>query len=230
MPTDYTTWFQGSDVANVLKSLQVWPVAGDESPDGSDLETLFQEQCDISAAAIPSDIEMKTGRKPFLAKIATIQHSQFGSNGMLQLLAPARSITSISIGGNALEASQYYVYPPESSFTGEPITAISFGPSYGNSWGGGYYNAYPALPNQIAVTGLFGSYEKVPAILYRAGLNMAALLTIATIQGEQDLASISEDGYSIQSDTVGPIDDKVRINFWPAQYEAAWKSYVRVVV
>lgn len=219
----YTQWFTGVTVARVLKGLQVWPVAGALSPDGTDLATLFQEQCDIAAAAIVDDIEMKTGRKPFLITRGVIPHSQTEYGGRLMLKVPARTIYSVSIGGNVIDASTYWTEPSEAAITGQPTESIQFASNYGN----GFNFIYP---NRILVDADFGSYAAVPPILYQAGLNMAALFSIATIQGEQDLASISEEGFSVGSDVVGPIDDKVRKDFWPEQYKRAWQSFVRVVV
>lgn len=218
---DYSQWFSGNDVANVLKGLQVWPADGDESPDGSDLQELFQEQCDISADAVKSEFEQRTGWTPFLATRATLPHSATTPNGSLQLSIPALQIHSVTIGGSVIDDTTYWTQPATAALTGKPIEFIQFSQNYfgGRVW---------TKPNQITIDADYGYADAIPADVWRAGINMAALHTIAGIQGEQDLSSISEDGFSAGYDLVGPIDDKVRKDIWPAAWERVIKVYTRV--
>lgn len=220
---DYSQWFNGSDIAAALKGLKVWPAEGDVSPDGSDLQELFLEQCELSADAVKSEFEERTGRKPFLIQRATIGHTSTNGNGVLALRIPAKTIYSVTIGGSAVDASTYWTQPETAALTGAPIEFIQFSQGYfsGRVW---------TKPNQIAIDADWGYADRIPADVWRAGMNMATLHTISGIQGEQDLGSISEDGFSAGYDLVGPIDDKVRKDIWPQQWEKVVGRYTRIVV
>jgi len=217
---DYSAWFGAQEIASILKGLQVWPASGDLSPDGSDLADLFLEQCTIAADAVKAEFENRTGWKPFLIERAVVAHSSTTPGGLLQLAIPARTIYSVTIGGTAVDAATYWTQPATSALTGKPIEFIQFSQNY---FGGRIYNT----PNKITIDADYGYTDLIPADVWRAGTNMAALHTIASIQGEQDIGSISEDSFSISQDLVGPIDDKVRKDFWPAQWERIIRSYTR---
>lgn len=220
---DYSAWPTGSDIAAALKGLKVWPADGDESPDGSDLQELFLEQCEISADAVRDEFERRTGWRPFLTRRATIPHTATTPGGSLKLSVPAKTIYSVTIGGSVVNADTYWTQPETSILTGAPIEFIQFSQNYfgGRVW---------TKPNQIIIDADFGHGDTVPADVWRAASNMATLHAIAGIQGEQDLASISEDGFSAGYDLVGPIDDKVRKDIWPQQWEKVIQRWTRIVV
>ena len=220
---DYSTWFSGDDIATILKGLKVWPAADDTSPDGSDLEELFQEQCDISADAVKDEFETRTGRKPFLITRATLPHDTTTTDGMLHLSIPAKTIYGVNISGSVtpVDPTTYWTYPTTSALTGSPIEFIQFSQNY---FGG----RVATKPNQIVVDADYGYSNTIPAMVWRAGSNMAALMAISSIQGESDLSSISEDGFSQSFDLVGPIDDKTRMKLWPEQWEKVIRAYTRI--
>jgi hypothetical protein len=219
--TDYSAWFTGADIKAILQGLKVWPSDGDESPDGEDLQTLFQEQCDISADAVKSEFEERTGRKPFLVTRATLTHTATTPDGLLQLRIPAKTVVSVSVGGSTVDSTTYWTQPETASLTGAPIEFIQFSSNY---YGGRVWTR----PNQISIVADYGYSDTIPAAVWRAGTNMAALMAISSIQGEQDLGSISEDSFSAGYDLVGPIDDKTRMKLWPDQWERIIKIYTRV--
>jgi|GEM_PF-5527299 len=218
---DYTQWFDGSVIEDRMKGLQVWPAPGDTSPDGSDLAVLFAEQCQIGADAAKAEFENRTGWKPFLVTRATLAHSATTPDGLLQLLMPAKTIYSVTVSGSAIDPSTYWTMPQTAALTGAPIQFIQLSQNY---FGGRVYNT----PNKIVVDADYGYSDKIPADVYGAAVNMAVLYAIAGIQGESDIGSVSEDGFSISSDLVGPIDDKVRKDIWPAQWEKIIRTYMRM--
>lgn len=219
---DYSQWFDGDDIAAMLKGLQVWPTDGDQSPDGSDLQELFSEQCAIAADAVRAEFENRTGRKPFLVTRATLPHTATTPDGVLALLSPAKSIYGVTVGGQTIDPATYWTLPETAALTGAPIEFIRFSQNYfgGRVW---------AKPQQIMVDADYGYADAIPADVWRAGKDMATLYAIAGIQGEQDLGSISEDRFSQGFDLVGPIDDKVRKDLWPQQWEKVIRQYTRVV-
>lgn len=220
---DYSQWPGGEAIAERMKGLQVWPASGDVSPDGSDLATLFLEQCQVGADSAKAEFENRTGWKPFLIQRATLAHSATTPNGLLELAIPAKTIYSVTVGGNALDAATYWTQPATAALTGAPIQFIQFSQNY---FGGRVYNT----PNKITIDADYGYCALLPADVYAVATDMATLYAIAGIQGAADIGSISEDGFSISNDLVGPIDDKVRKEMWPARWERIIHSYIRCVV
>jgi len=218
---NYSVWPGGAQIAARMKGLQVWPAPGDLSPDGSDLATLFLEQCQVGADSAKAEFENRTGWTPFLITRATLAHSATTPNGMLELAIPAKTIYSVTIGGVALGAATYWTLPATAALTGKPIQFIQFSQNY---FGGRAYNT----PNKITIDADYGYCDVLPADVYAAATDMAVLYAIAGIQGEQDIGSIGEDGFNISQDLVGPIDDKVRKDIWPARWERIIRSRTRI--
>lgn len=223
MATRYDAWFTQSDVVGNMKALQIYPAAGDLSPDGSNMQSLFDTQCGIAADAVKADFERQTGRKPFLATRATLNHTATTPNGLLMLLAPAMTIHAVTVQGSIIDPSLYWTMPETTILTGDAIDSIQFSQNYfgGRIW---------TKPQQIAVDADYGYCTTIPADVWGAGLNMAALYALMGIQGEQDMGSIGEDGFNMSFDLVGPIDDKVRKDLWPKVWKNVMKRYTVVAV
>lgn len=215
-------WFSGSDIADILRTLQVWP-------DDTDMRALFTTQCGLSAAAMKAEFEHLTGRKPFLATAGTRYETSTDGRGYLDLSAPLLAAApTIVIGDRTLvENTDFYLMPANALMDGEAFTGIQFTSPYFN--GAAFYTQ----PNRIAITGTFGWVTAVPADVWRHGANMAALLTVMSVQTSQDVASISQEGFEMSFDLVGPVDDKTRLNSlngFPALWRACISRYTRITV
>ena len=223
MATRYDAWFTQGDVIDDMKAMQIYPAAEDLSPDGTSMQTLFDTQCAIAADAIKADFERRTGRKPFLATRATLNHTATTPNGLLMLLAPAMNIYSVTVQGSVIDPSLYWTMPETTSLTGDAIDSIQLSQNYfgGRVW---------TKPQQIAVDADYGYCTTILPDVWATGLSMASLYALMAIQGQQDMGSIGEDGFNMSFDLVGPIDDKVRKDVWPKQWDNIIKRYTVVAV
>lgn len=223
MPTPYDAWFTKADVITKMQAWQIYPAAEDLSPDGTNMQSLFDDQCQLGADAMKADFERQTGRKPFLATRATLNHTATTPNGLLMLLAPAMAIHSVTVQGSVIDASLYWTLPETTILTGDAIDSIQFSQNYfgGRVW---------TKPQQIAVDADYGYCTSIPADVWAAGCNMAALYALMAIQGQQDMGSIGEDGFNMSFDLVGPIDDKVRKDVYPKEWKNVIQRYTVVAV
>lgn len=218
---DYNRYPMATDVITMLKGANVWPSDSEEN-DANE----FQAEAAINSAV--SEFEERTGWYPFLVDYSSPNESRlFDSTddcGVLQLNAGIIDLVSVKVRGTALVLNtNCWLRPSNAPSRKKPYTEIQLQNSV---QGGSVY----AQPNLIEVTGMWGRVGTVPSDVWYALLRYAAVMTMTGGNQDQDLISISEDGFSQQLDSVGVIDPKTMLNWLPKEFEAAVKRWRRVVV
>ncbi len=99
----------------------------------------------------------------------------------------AAAPTSVTINGNVVAPTDYWVWPYNAALEYVPYTALRLNPEgITKSWG--------AKPRGIAVTGLFGYSATVPPDIYEALLLLAVRFVKKAEQNYQEVATILDSG------------------------------------
>lgn len=219
-PIDYSQSPSAEHVEILLRAANYWPTDNDQI-DGA----LLQAQINIAGAV--AQFERRTGWHPFVSSGVISEIRRFSATdpyGVLDLRGGLLTLTSLTIGGSARTINEnVWALPANASNITEPYTQLQIYGSYG------HLNGY-VKPNQIVVTGEWGRFRLWPADAWQAVLREAALQTLTTTNQEQDMGSISEDGFSESYDLVGPIDPKTIAKMWPDEFEKAVQRFRRIVV
>lgn len=205
----------------MLIGANVWPSDSAQAEAGE-----FQAETAINAAI--AEFQERTGWFPFLADYAAMNESRFfdatDGLGILQLDGGLQQLSFIKVRGTLLTLnSDCWLRPSNAPGRERPYTELLLRyPVQGGS--------VRAEPNIIEVCGQWGRVGTVPSDVWYALLRYAAVMTMTGSNQDQDLVSISEDGFSQQLDSVGVIDPKTMLNWLPKEFEAAVKRWRRVVV
>lgn len=218
MPTSYPS---AADVEALLKSSSYWPT------DATKAE-FARLQAAIGASAAADEWERVTGWAPFLVdkSVATTREFWDGpdSRGFLDFEGGALEVESVSVNGNALVAGGYGGYrlePENAASRHKPITGLHLG------YRAGFYNLH-AQP--IVVKALWGWGRTLPADVWQAIQQKAALIALTQIENLQNIASISEDGFTKAFDVVGVVTQKDLVTLvWGKSFNTTAERYVRVV-
>lgn len=197
----YPTYPTAADVENWLKSTGFWPVS-DGTDEGDAQEERAQIQAGIAAAAAADEWEKLTGWLPFLADESASDRTfdETDTTGYLDFEGGAVTVNTVTVNGSALVLNTGYFLEPRNP-RGRPYTGIQVG----SRWG--YHSPYGPR-NSIVVNARWGYSTTVPADVWQAILQRASINTLRGIPNEQDIASISQDGFSKQLDIVGVLTQK----------------------
>lgn len=192
----YTSYPTAADVENWLRSSTFWPVDENQI-------TRAQTQAEIAASAAAEEWETLVGWRPFLAGAESTLRTfdATDSTGWLDFEGGAVSVEAVAIATTVLQVEeQYWLTPSNAGSQSRPFTGIQFSPAYQTlGW---------RRPGGISVTARWGYGAEVPADVFQACLQRAAINTLRAIPNEQGLASISQDGFSKALDVVGVLTQK----------------------
>lgn len=216
---DLTTWPTWEDVRNKLMSASFWPT-------DTNKQALAQEQAEIAVASVVAEFERRTGWMPFLADAVagTWYFDNTDAYGELAFDGGFVTISSLTINGTLQTLNTNYTTEPRNAVNlGQPITRI-------NMVHGGFRTGYPTTPNNIVVVGRRGYTTTLPADVWQAVQEMAALVALTSVENLQSIASISMDGFSKAFDVVGVITQKDLLTSWGKKFDVKVQQYMRVVV
>lgn len=221
---DYTAPPTAADIELLLRGTVWWP-----PEDETEQQQAATEQAILNAAGAAAEFERLTGWDPFvparpLNEAETRYFDASDAYGVLDLEGGLLTLAAVSVGGaTRVLDSDYWLQPANARRRDRPYRSLKF-----------RFAAYgaqrPGQLNRIAVTGLWGYRLEWPADAWRSVLRYGALQTLTTVNQEQDLASISEDGFSESRDVVGVIDPKTVLNEWPKEFQNAVRQYRRGVL
>jgi hypothetical protein len=213
----YTSYPTAGDVENWLRSSTFWP-------EDENQVLRAQSQAQIAAVAAVDEWETLTGWRPFLAgaEDEVRAFDATDSTGWLDFEGGAVSVSSVSIATTVLTlGEQYWLTPGNAASQGRPFTGIQFSPRYQTlGW---------RRPGGISVTARWGYDAELPADVFQACLQRAAINTLRAIPNEQGLASISQEGFSKALDVVGVLTQKDIAQGGDKDFTVLAARYARVV-
>jgi hypothetical protein len=224
---DLTQDPSGASVEILLKSASVWPEGANDSP-----KVLFaREQADIAAAAAVSELERRTGWSKFVATAATEPHErtfhvnavQFQRSRLVSIDDGLQRLDSVRLQNAAVQLSTVVPKPDNALVKNLAITHLHFA----------YMRPRPIVnamwPIVVDVAGIWGAFTDWPADAWEQVNQYAALLTLTQIENLQNIASLSQDGFSKAYDIVGVIQQKDLVNIWGKDWEKVIKRYARLI-
>lgn len=215
---DYSAPPTALDVERKIRGANWWP----------------QDEGQIALAQYAAEVAVRGATRRFLSlvrwepflssgEIETRYFRHIDEEGIIQLgdglLASESNAVTVKVLGRAYALNQNaFLLPDNARVQRKPYTAIQLWPA--NAGYGGWLNdGYPPGPRElrpraIEVTGEWGYCSVWPEDAWEAILSTAGRITLAAVNQESELSSISEDGYSEAYDLVGPIDQKTALGQW----------------
>jgi len=222
---DYTKYPTGADLEVLLKSVNAWP---DDSL--TTQVALAREQAQIAADGAAFEFERSTGWLPFLAKETATARPFDGTDesGVLDLkaglLASPAPIAQLTVGNKVYQEDiSYWLQPATAPDQGLPYTRLQFIHSIfgGLTW---------SLPNRMTITGRWGYCDSLPPDVWVAIQKKGAVELLASMENLQDIASISQDGFSKSYDITGVITQSKLLEVWGVNFKQYVTRYTRITV
>jgi hypothetical protein len=131
-------------------------------------------------------------------------------------------VSAVVVNGTTLTANtQYWLQPRNSTAQGVGYTKIQLRTHWAFI---GFHQ-----PGMISVTGVWGRVDEVPGDVWAACLQMAGLITLTQVENGQNIASISQDGFSKALDVVGTIQQKDLASIWGKNFPSVIAAHQRVI-
>lgn len=203
-----------------MKSVGAWP-------SDSTAQAFATEQASICVAGSIKEWERRTGWIPFKKQSTdtTRDFTRTDPYGYLELNGGILEVTSIVVGTRTYIQNEDYKLMRLNSAQGErPFDGIRFKQPVNA------YSTRPIWGTEIEVTGKWGFSENIPADVWKAILRQAGVDTLSQLENQQDIAGISQDGFSKQFDIVGVITQKDLLNEWSKIFDRTVGLYRRVTV
>lgn len=217
---DYTDYPTTEDIEVLMKSVGAWP-------SDTTAQAFATEQASICVAGSIKEWERRTGWIPFKKQSTdtTREYTQTDPYGYLDLKAGILSVTSVVVGTETYTVNDDFKLMRLNSAQAEyPFDGIRFRNPINA------YNTYPVWETEIEVTGKWGFSEEIPADAWKAILRQAGVDTLSQLENQQDIASISQDGFTKAFDVVGVITQKDLLTEWNKIFDKIVGLYRRVTV
>lgn len=223
----YTRYPNATDVENLLKTTTFWPEGADDSAP----VLLACEQATIAARAASDRWENDTGWRPFLctseegtSRSLNIDREDFHDTGVIQLEGGILRLDSVTLDEKAVASSEIFLEPSDGPYNERPYSWLYL-PRY-KKWPATYLTDYPV---RVEVTGAWGFCTTVPENAWQLMLVLAARITLAAMNQEQDIQEIVQDGFSKAYDIVGVETQKDRSQNWGREWQTEVRKYARNV-
>ena len=222
------------DVEDKLRSISFWPEGDDSEPQ----VIRAKAQTEIGALAAVDEWENLTGWTPFLSPEGALDQTwhfhpdaaSLARNGVLKFGGGLLSLTSLSFNGRDYSLNDEFfsravLKPDNARAKRKPYfyLAFPFGRWRHLPW---MRSGYP-----ISITGRWGfcasEIEGVPADVWSTVLDRAVLITLLGVENPRDISNLSQDGFSIAFDPVGPIDPKTVLNSLGKEFAKVAERYNR---
>jgi hypothetical protein len=226
----YAALPDAAEVENKLRSITFWPEGGDDDPQ----VLRAKSQTGIAAAAAADEWEHETGFYPFVspagapdeARTFYPDRDRFARAGVLPLHSGLLRLSSVTVDGVAVDMTKVRQKPDHAHAHRRPVQWLQF------PW------LYPRLrrgvwPLEITVVGRWGycaAEDGVPADVFSTVLDRATLITLLGVENPRDISNLSQDGFNIAWDPVGPLDPKTILANLGKQFEKVAHKYKRLVV
>lgn len=190
-----------ADVEALIRSAGYWPTS-------SAKQSLALIQAQIGAEAAKDEFEHLTGWTPFLADEAATEREfdTVDTRGYIDFEGGALEIESVTINGTPLVFRTGYRPQPVNAISRkEAFTGIEVGSRFGG------YSSYAygsSGLNPFIVSARWGRVDEIPGDVWQAIQQRAALIVLTQIDNLQNIASLSQDGFSKAYDVVGTITQK----------------------
>lgn len=217
---DYSQYPTATDIEVLMKSVGAWPT-------NSTAQAFASEQASICAVGAAAEWERRTGWHPFLKgdddEVRTFE--QTTPRGVLDLGAGLLELTSITVGTETYtEGEQFRLLGLNNSLNQYPFTTVHFKCPIN-----AFYTR-PIWDRQITITGKWGFASVIPADAWMAMLRYAGVNVLSQLENQQNVASLSQDGFSKQFDVVGVITQQDLLNEWSKIFDRTVGLYRRVTV
>lgn len=223
MPADYTKFPEYLDLKVLLQNLGVYPTVSVQ-------QARTDEQLTNIAAGVKREFERRTGKRPYLVTETdvTLHFDGTDFDGVLQPNVGIWSLTSASVNDTALvpypsTGANLWLEPPEAQALGddykEPYTELHFATPVTNN----------RTRRSIALIGRFGWSLKVPPDVWVHCLRYGAALGLSQVENLENVASISQDGFSKGFDVVGVLQQKDLETIMQKRFDTCVQMNTRVV-
>lgn len=224
-----------------MRAAGYWPYDALEI-ENPGLTFIARAQLGAAIAGLVEQVEVATGWYPFVADTtdagAVNETRYFDSvelNGMLDLGAGLLQLTGVTVRGNSLILNQnVWPQPANALNRKQAYTMLRIGASASAArndsfgWSGSNMLSWN-VPNQIAVTGLWGRSLVWPADMWDSVRKLACVAPLSQLNTDQQLQSWSEDGLSESYDVASTIRPVLLWSNWQKEFDALVRRYMRIV-